>query len=92
MPMKTRRLLSSGNATGMWGTTSNWNGGVPNAVDAVADFSTLQITGNSTITVDALVTTGTLLSGDTAPSNNSIVSGSAITLATGGTNAQPIQR
>ena len=63
----------------------------PNAVDAVADFRTLNITADSTITVGAPVTSGTLIFGDvTTPSNNWIVSGSAITLATSGTNAPTI--
>jgi len=84
--------FSSGNASGTWGTGSNWSGGTaPNATDAVADFSTLDITADSTVTVGTPVTTGTMLFGDTTPSNNWIVSGSAITLATSGANAPLIQ-
>ena len=83
--------LSSGNASGTWGTSTNWSGGTPDSVDAVADFSTLNITADSTVTVGAPVTTGTMLFGDaTTLSNNWIVSGSTITLATSGANGPAI--
>ena len=58
---------------------------MPNAVDAVADFNTLNITANSTVTLTGTETVGSLIFGDTTPSNNWTVSGSAITLATSGT-------
>ena len=75
----------SGSASGTWSTSSNWSSGVPNAVDAVADFNTLNITANSTVTLTGTETVGSLIFGDTTPSNNWTVSGSAITLATSGT-------
>jgi autotransporter-associated beta strand protein len=75
--------IASGNASGTWGTSSNWTPAtVPNATDAVADFSTLDLTVNSTITVSAPVTVGSMIFGDINPSNDWTVSGSAITLAT----------
>ena len=53
---------NSGVASGLWSTPANWSPNVvPNATDAVADFSTLTITGNSFITNDAPVSVGTLV-------------------------------
>src|SRR5216110_395239 len=38
---------------GNWSNTANWNAGVvPNAIDDVADFNSLNITLNSTVTLD----------------------------------------
>ena len=77
--------LSGGLASGTWSTASNWSGGVPNSIDAIADFSVLELTTNSTVTLTATATVGSLIFGDTTPSHNWTVSGSAITLATSGT-------
>ena len=75
--------LVGGVASGDWGTAANWNTNtVPNATDAVADFSTLDLTADSTVTLGSPVTVGAMLFGDTSPSHNWIVSGSAITNAT----------
>jgi hypothetical protein len=46
-------------ANGNWSTASNWSGGVPNAVDATANFGTV-ILGSRDITVDGPQTVGTL--------------------------------
>ena len=62
---------SAGN--GLWNTSGNWSGGVPNATGAVADFSTLNIMGDDTVHMNGLETVGTLLFGDTMPSNNWIL-------------------
>ena len=75
-------FTSGGNASGFWSTSANWSGSVPNAVDATADFSTLNLTADSTIALTGTETIGSLIFGDTTPSNNWIVSGSALTLAT----------
>ena len=58
-------LLNSGNASGSWATPANWQGGsVAGGVDALADFSTLNITVNPTVTLDGPRTVGTLRFGD----------------------------
>ena len=46
-------LLTNGNASGSWGTAANWSGSaIASGTDAVADFSTLNITATSTVTLD----------------------------------------
>ncbi len=62
-------------AGGSWATPGNWDS-LPNAIDAIADFSTLNITANATVTLDnsAGFTVGSLLFGDTTPSNNWTIS------------------
>jgi autotransporter-associated beta strand protein len=55
---------------GLWTNASNWSGGVPNATGAVADFSTLNITSDNTVHLNTSETVGSLLFGDTVPSNN----------------------
>jgi autotransporter-associated beta strand protein len=58
-------------AGGSWTAGANWAGGfVPNGVGAIADFSTLDLTADASVTLDGNVTVGSLLFGDTAPSNN----------------------
>ena len=52
-------------ADGNWTTTTNWSGGVPNAAAAIADFGTINITADRTVTLDASVTLGSLIFGDT---------------------------
>ena len=54
---------------GTWGDSANWSPGpIASGTGAVANFSTLNITGVQTVTLDAPITTGTLLFGDTTPS------------------------
>jgi fibronectin-binding autotransporter adhesin len=54
---------------GLWSGTGNWSGGfVADGTGAVADFSTLDISGVQTVTLDSPRTSGTLLFGDTTPS------------------------
>jgi autotransporter-associated beta strand protein len=57
---------------GDWTTTANWQGGTEaGGPGATANFNTLDLTGNRTITVNANATFGTLNVGDTtAPLNN----------------------
>jgi len=75
--------LISGSAGGTWGTAANWSNSVPNATDAIADFSTLDITATSIVTNDTAHTVGTLRFGDkTTASSNWIVTNSALALAT----------
>ncbi|MES2307246.1 MAG: autotransporter-associated beta strand repeat-containing protein, partial [Verrucomicrobiota bacterium] len=79
-------LLAGGNATGNWNTGANWSGGtIANGTDAIADFSTLNITATSTVTQNlAGLTLGTLNFSDAAvASNNWVLSGAnSIALAT----------
>ena len=56
-------------AGGSWAAPANWDS-VPNAVDATADFSTLNLTANATVTLDGSFKVGSLNFGDTTPSNN----------------------
>jgi autotransporter-associated beta strand protein len=56
---------------GSWQTGGNWAGGViPGGIDATADFSTLNLTADATVTLDGAMTIGNLIFGDTTPSNN----------------------
>ncbi len=72
-------------AAGNWSTTTNWSGGtVPNAAGAVADFSTIDITADRTVTLDGTAVTytvGSIIFGDT----NTATAGSW-TIARTGTN------
>ena len=55
------------NGNGLWTDAANWSpASVPNAVDAVADFSTINIGGHRNIDVEGPVTVGSLLLGDTS--------------------------
>ena len=65
-------LLSAGNASGNWidTTTANWSGGtVAGGSGFTADFNTLNITANSTVTLTAPRTISTLIFGDTTPAS-----------------------
>jgi autotransporter-associated beta strand protein len=78
-------------AGGSWTAGANWAGGfVPNGVGAIADFSTLDLTADSTVTLDGNVTVGSLLFGDTAPGNNrTLNSGSGGVLTLGVSTGSP---
>lgn len=81
-PLSVWTNLVSGSAGGTWGTSANWSNGVPNAADAIADFSTLDIAATSIVTNDAPRTVGTLRFGDTTASHDWIVTNSTLSLAT----------
>ena len=54
------------NGGGNYADSGNWSGGVPNAAGAIADFSTLNFSGDNSVTLDGLSPTlGSLLFGDT---------------------------
>jgi autotransporter-associated beta strand protein len=56
---------------GLWSDPTNWAGGVvADGFDQIADFSTLDLTADNAVHLDSPRTIGTLLFGDTAPSNN----------------------
>jgi len=74
--------LVGGNASGSWGDGANWSGGLPNATNAMADFSTLNIAVNSTVTNEVARTVGTLKFGDTSAGSNWSLTNSTLTLAT----------
>ncbi|MEI6233066.1 MAG: C25 family cysteine peptidase [Planctomycetota bacterium] len=70
--------LSGGNASGSWNTAANppWStGALPGSGD-IADFSTLNITADSTVTLDGNQSINSLIFGNTngTPANNWIVS------------------
>jgi autotransporter-associated beta strand protein len=67
---------------GSWTNNANWlNNVAGTGADNTADFSTLDITTTTTVTLPSSQTIGGLIFGDTAPSNNWIISGSTLTLA-----------
>lgn len=68
------------NGSGDWSTPANWDlGNVASGPGAIADFSTLDLTANQTVNLDAPFTIGTLTSGDfTTASNNWVFSGSSV--------------
>ena len=58
-------------ASSTWGTAANWLGGIiADGVDAIADFSTINITAARTVTLNTSRTIGTLIFGDTTPSHD----------------------
>ena len=62
----------SNDAAGNWSDSLNWSGGnVASGATATADFSTLNITGDHIVTVDAPFTIGTLKSADFTTASNS---------------------
>jgi autotransporter-associated beta strand protein len=81
-------LMGNGSASGSWSVATNWlAGAIAGGADSTADFSTLNITTNSVVTLDGVRTIGNLNFGSTVPAgtNNWILAtGSAgpLTLAT----------
>ncbi len=73
---------------GSWGASVNWDGGlVAGGTDAAADFSTLNLSANRTVTLDGARTIGSLITDDLNPSVDhnwtfSTGSGGTLTLAT----------
>ncbi len=56
---------------GSWAAQPNWSGGIiANGTNAVADFSTLALTADATVTLDGTQTVGSLIFGDTSASHN----------------------
>ena len=77
------------NACSNWSTSSNWNGGiVANGISRLADFSTINLTANQTVTLDSARTIGGLRFGDvTGAQIWTLAGGNTLTLAGGGANA-----
>lgn len=71
-------------ASGNWGTVTNWSANTPaNGIGATADFSTLNITSDLTVTLDQSRTIGSLKFGDTSGGQNwtlAAAAGSTLTL------------
>ena len=67
---------------GLWSAYANWSGGaVGNGIGQTADFSTLNITANRTVTLDSKRSLGTLKFGDTSGTQNwTLISSGGITL------------
>ena len=73
---------------GSWSTAANWqNSVIAGGTDTTANFGTLNITANRTVTLDGSRAVGNLIFGDTTPSNNWTLAagtGGTLTLATSG--------
>ncbi len=73
-------------SNGSWNDTANWqNGVVASDTDATADFNSINITADITVTLTAPQTAGNLVFGDTTSSNGWLLAGAAannLTLAT----------
>jgi autotransporter-associated beta strand protein len=69
---QTNGTWTNATSNSAWSTTTNWSGGlVADGVDAIADFSTLDIAANRTVNLGASRSIGTLIFGDaTTASNN----------------------
>ncbi len=79
--------LTSGN--GNWSTTANWNildSGTDyvSGAGAFANLGTINITANSTITLDVPVTLGDLTIGDTSGNNSYTIAGGTLTFDSSG--------
>jgi fibronectin-binding autotransporter adhesin len=76
--------VSIGDASGSWANVTNWNNGViAGGINNTADFSTLNILSNSTVTLDSSPTIGNIIYGGTAANANWILntgSGGTLTL------------
>ena len=79
--ISTWTCLNGGNASGDWGTSDNWSNGIPDSVDAVADFSTLDLTAAAYINNDTPHTAGTLHFDDTSASHDWYLTNARLTLA-----------
>jgi autotransporter-associated beta strand protein/YVTN family beta-propeller protein len=56
---------------GSWTNAANWSGGtVPSGADATANFSTLSLTADMTVTLDSAQTIGSLVFGDQGGAHN----------------------
>lgn len=77
------------NNNGNWSTTANWGGldsgsDYPSGQDAFANFSTINISANRTITLDVPVTLGDLSIGDTSGGQSYTIQGGTMTFDSSG--------
>jgi autotransporter-associated beta strand protein len=77
---------------GVWSSGNNWSSGiVANGTGFIADFSTINITANRTVTLDSARTIGGLKFGTTTGSQSWLLSGTnTLTLDAGGGNVPTI--
>ncbi len=77
------------NGSGNWSDTANWSAAtVASGASAIADFSTLNLTANQTVTLDADFTIGALTAGDaTTASNNWTIAGPGLLTLNNGLSA-----
>jgi hypothetical protein len=64
-PVAGASVWTNGAGDFSWSNPLNWDGGVPDSVDAVADFSRLDIPGDTTVNLNGNKTAGTMIFGDT---------------------------
>jgi len=68
-------------ADGNWSTTGNWSGGnIADGTGSTGDFSTINITGYRTVTLDSARTNGYLRFADTTPSHHWVLKDGPLTL------------
>ena len=78
-------------AGGSWTSSANWQGGgIPSGSGYTADFSTLNLVANATVTLDGSQTIGTAIFGDTASYGWIVNSGSSGALALSATAGVPV--
>jgi autotransporter-associated beta strand protein len=84
MPSTAVSGIWTADASGNWGDAANWFGGnIADGDGSTADFGTINLTTNRTITLDAPHTLSTLKFGDTMPDHNWTLAGvGALTLGT----------
>jgi autotransporter-associated beta strand protein len=77
---------------GSWSDSGSWQGGtIAGGMDNTADFSTLDLTGHATVTLDGARTIGGLTFGDVTPSHNwTLSAGSGGTLTLDVTTGVPL--
>ena len=79
------------NASGNWSDTTKWAGGtVANGIDSTADFSTVNITANQTVTLDTARTIGNLIFADAAVASNNWTLAGANTLTLAVSSGTPL--
>ena len=79
---------------GSWATTANWQtGSNPSGIGDTADFSTLSLTANATVTLDGAQTAGMLVFGSQTPYNWTVNAGTggSLLLDAAGTSIPTIQ-
>lgn len=78
------------NADGNWSSANNWNNSViPNGPGFIADFNSIDITANRTVTLDSARTTGGLRFGDLSGTQNWFLTGASAMALDGGSNNIP---
>src|SRR5208282_4373098 len=68
-PAATFTWIPAGNASGSWNTPGNWSGAgtLPTTINDTANFNNVDITADSTVTLDGNQSIGVVVFGNTAP-------------------------